>query len=342
MRCYLCYSLLLIFLLLSTAKAEIFTTPDGYKFEALLIPDKQTILQNEPMYFSLELKNLSQQTIAFADGGDYRNEFGRPDSFNIFVVDTNKKITQKIPTRFNMGGITGPRKIPPGGKQTIRFLLPQWIKFENPGNYTVFCKKDIIISKYDDPGQFQLLKAPAVSIKVRFQIQVIPDNDDKMNELIDSFGNDILGKDYPKRNEAFKALRFINNKRIIKYLVAAAESEFSDNEAHPEFSYDIFFILSKFDDGQAFQTIIKSIDSENSEIRRNVSLALSSSPYPEAEKYLLSMRNDKSGAIRLDVVHYLGKKKTRDSTELLKKMLNDEDKWVREESKRYLSERGEN
>ncbi len=86
---------------------------------------------------------------------------------------------------------------------------------------------------------------------------------------------------------------------------------------------------------------MSKIKDEKDEIRRNVSVSLSLSVHPKAATYLLQMRTDKNAAIRLDVVHFLGKTKTKVSTKLLKEMINDEDKWVRDESRRYLTERGE-
>lgn len=342
MKCNYILLILLIVFSFSDAKSEIYTTTDGHKFEVSLIPDKHSILQNEPLYFSLEVKNLSETPIAFAHGGDNRNEFGRPNSFKVYVVGSDKKVIDKFPTRMNMGGGIGPIKILPNEKQTIRFLLAQWIKFEKPDNYIVFCEKDIAIAKYDKNSSIsELLKAPSVKIKVDFQILVKPNNPKEMAQIIDSFGKSIFSPIYFKRSEAFKALRFVNDKLVIKYLVEAVKKDLVNDKNYEHFRYDIFQMLSKFDDKNAFNAIVKKINSPDTEIRRYVSIALSSSPYSKAEKYLLSMQTDSSDPIRLDVVHYLGRKKSKKSTEILKTMINDSSSYVRGEARRYLTERGE-
>jgi HEAT repeat protein len=100
--------------------------------------------------------------------------------------------------------------------------------------------------------------------------------------------------------------------------------------------------LAKFNDDRALKAIVSRISDEDQEIRRNVSVTLALSVHPQAADYLLQMRGDKYYAIRLDVIHFLGKRKTAESTKVLKEMLRDENEQNKMEAKRYLTERGEN
>lgn len=333
--------LMMIFVFAAIADAEIYTTADGYQVEIKLIPDKSEIMLDEPMWFSLEIKNLSDVDMAFIQGGDYRNEFGRPDSFSIEAKDEFGTLAKKVESKFNMGGLSGFTKIPVGEKKEIRFLTSHWINFERTGFYTIFCQKEMVIKKYDSANMMDSFKAPATTIDVKNKITVIPKNLEQTGKVIETFGRDLFGDSPEKSIEALKALTFINDERVIKYFVKVIGLVSEGNKKYYDYRFYVFRPLAKFNDKNAFEAIVKDINSPNNEIRREVAISLSNSLYPQAEKFLLSMRNDKFDAVRLDVVHYLGKTKTSKSTAILKTMLNDNFEWVRKEAKRYLEEREE-
>jgi HEAT repeat protein len=70
-------------------------------------------------------------------------------------------------------------------------------------------------------------------------------------------------------------------------------------------------------------------------------VALSRSPHPEATKLLLSLWQDPYYAVRIDVLHALGKMDSAESLELLRKMSTDTNETVRNEALRYLKLRME-
>lgn len=53
--------------------------------DASLETDKDTVMIGEPFYFYFVLSNRSEQEIYVKDGGDYRNELGRPESFDVVI-----------------------------------------------------------------------------------------------------------------------------------------------------------------------------------------------------------------------------------------------------------------
>jgi hypothetical protein len=327
MRKILCYQFLCLAVLLMlsfSAKAEVYTTPDGYKVEISLIPDKTEIVLGEPLYLSLEIKNLSDEELGFVNGGDYRNQFGRPDSFLIEVKDSNGLLLPKIDVQ-NMGGLIGVQRIPVKDKKNIRFLLPHWVNIEKSGDYTITCKKE--------------MQSASIPVNVATQLKVRPVDGLKLGKVIKELGTKTLNESDLESSEAVEAMSFINDERVIRYFVAVINklAEKPSDRYVPGTAFDA---LAKFNNDEALQGIVKHIKSDNIGLRRSISLALSRSGHPKAAKYLLKMQNDEAWEIRLDVVHFLGKNKAAWATSILQKMTNDKHEWVRNEARRYLKERG--
>ncbi len=317
------YSILVIVMLILSAKAEVYTSSDGYRFEVSLNLQKTSIMLGEPIYMDFEVKNLSSVDLGILYGGDYRNEFGRPDSFDIKVINKDKEIVPKPKTR-TMGGLIGFLKSPVGQSYNLRLYLPHWATIEKAGDYQIQIEKDLVVKKYDLKNMRfdNLLKG--VPVKLTANINVIASNYKKMGEVIDSIGKKLVEGD----DTARRLVPFIKDERIIKYLAQAIQK----NEW-------LMRHLAKFNDDRALNAIVSRINDKEQEVRRNVSVSLALSVHPKASFYLLQMRSDKYYAIRLDVIHYLGKMKTTKSTQILKEMMNDENEQNRNEAKRYLTER---
>ena len=311
--------------MISSVNAKVFTTSDGYKFEVNLKLQKDSIMLGEPTFMDFEVKNLSDVDLGVLWGGDYRNEFGRPESFDVKFIGANGQIIPK-PTTYNFGGFSSFGKMPVGQIYDFRLYLPHWAMIEKIGEYQIQIEKGLVIRKYDlKDMRFDNLP-PEIPVKLTAKINVVASNYNKMGEVIDEIGKKLVERD----DTAERLAPFIKDERIIKYLAQAIEK----NEW-------LLRHLAKFNDDEALKAIVSRINDENQEVRRNVSVTLALSVHPKAASYLLQMRNDKFYAIRLDVIHYLGKTKTADSTKLLKEMLNDENEQNRNEAKRYLMERGE-
>ncbi len=279
----------------------------------------------EPIYMDFDVKNLSNVELGVLWDGDYRNEFGRPDSFNVKVINSKGETLQKTQT-LGMGGLMGFQKITVGGNFNFRLYLPHWAKIEKTGDYKIEIEKSLIVKKYDRKIENMPNSKNGILVKVTSQINVNPSNYQKMGEVIDEIGEQLIKKD----DTAERLVPFIEDERIIKYLIEAIEN-----------NHWLMRHLAKFNNDLALNALLSKINDDSEDVRRNVSITLASSVHSKATIYLLKMRNDKFYPIRLDVVHFLGKSKTTESTKILKEMIKDEDKLVSEESIRYLTERGE-
>ncbi len=321
------YLILLVFLLAPAAKAEVYTSPDGYKFEVNLKPQKSAIMLGEPIYMDFEVKNLSDVDLGVLIGGDYQNEFAKPESFDVKAIDSNGEIVPapKI-WSFGGGGMSMFQKSPSGKSYNFRMYLPHWATFEKIGKYKIQVDKGLVVKKFDLDITSDDMRNKGIAVKVNAQIEVVRADFQKMGEIIDAIGKRLVAGD----DTAERLAPFITDKRIIKYLAEAVKK----NEW-------LMRHLAKFNDDRALEAIVSRINDKNQEVRRNVSVSLALSVHPKAVDYLLRMREDKFAAIRLDVVHFLGKTRTAESTRILKEMMTDENKWVKLESIRYLTERGE-
>ena len=325
MKNSLFYLVLCLFLLVSATKAEVYTSLDGHKFEVNLILQKDSIMLGEPIFMDFEVKNLSDVDLGILYGGDYRNEFSRPDSFDIKVFDASGAIVPK-PETFTMGGMSGFQKSPVGQSHRLKLYLPHWATFDKTGNYKIRLVKSLIVRKYGLSITIDDLRAKGVLISLSAPIKVVASDYRKMGAVIDTIGKQVVARD----DTAERLVPFINDKRIIKYLAEAIKN----NEW-------LMRHLSKFNDDGALNAIFSRIKDEKPQVRRLVSISLSRSVHPKAFQYLRQMRNDTFYAIRMDIVHHLSKTKTRETTRMLKEMANDENEQVAGEAKRYLQERGE-
>lgn len=317
------YSIVFVFLLIVSAKAEVYTSSDGHRFEVNLNLQKNSIMLGEPIYMDFEVKNLSSVDLGILYGGDYRNEFARPDSFDIKLLDASLQIVPK-PKSWNMGGMSSFQKCPAGQSHTFRLYLPHWAMIQKIGDYQIQIEKDLVVKKYDlNNRNFDNLQK-GIPIKLTAKMNVIASNYQKMGEVIDAIGAKLVEGD----DTAERLAPFIKDERIIKYLAQAIQK----NEW-------LMRHLAKFNDDRALKAIVSRINDKEQEVRRHVSVSLALSVHPKASVYLLKMRNDTYSAIRLDVIHYLGKTKTAKSTQILKEMMNDENEQNRNEAKRYLTER---
>ncbi len=317
------YLILFLFLPASIAKAEIYTSAEGHQFEVNLKLQKTSIMLGEPVFIDFDVKNLSDVDLGVLWGGDYRNEFGRPDSFDVKVFDANLQIVPK-PKTMTFGGLSTFQKCPVGQSYNFRLYLPHWATIEKIGDYQIQIEKGLIIRKYDLKNMSFDNLPPEIPVKLNTKLKVIASDFEKMGEVIDTIGRDLIKGD----DTAQRLAPFINDDRIIKYLTQAIEK-----------NYWLMRHLAKFNNDTALNAIVNKMNDQDQEVRRIVSITLASSVHPKAVDYLLQMRTDKFYAIRLDVIHFLGRTKTTVSTKILKEMINDENEQNRNEAKRYLTER---
>jgi hypothetical protein len=322
---------------------------NGALIEVSLQPDKAVIMLGEPIHLSFIVRNLSDTDLIFSEGGDYRNRLGRPESYDVRAVRSDGKPVSKPEIQLSMGGLVGGVKAPAGRAATRDLFLPHWAPFEETGIYTITCRKTL---NFVGSGGFLGPGGIPVPVETSAQIEVVESNHEKMGEIIEKLGAEMLGDDKEKARLALQSLDYINDDRAVPYLVKAI------NPGDYILTLSSLRALSKYNTDSAIEGIKKGMRVSHEEVREAgdmstaVSMAetirlaaanaLAESKHPEAIPLLLSMRKDSYAPIRLTVVQTLGVLKTPEAITILQEMSKDENEEVRREADRYLSSKEKN
>jgi len=327
-----------LFLFYALAYGQTYSV-NGALIEVSLLPDKPVIMLGEPIHLSFIVRNLSETDLKFGEGGDYRNRLGRPERYDVRAVRSDGKPVSKPEILFSMGGLLSAVKVPAGRAATRYLFLPHWAPFEETGIYTITCKRTLGFGGISVP------------VETSVQIEVVESNHEKMGEIIGKLGAEMLGEDKEKARLASESLDYINDERVVPYLVKAVDpGDYSLTRSSLR-------SLSKYNTNSAIEGIKKGMRVSHEEMREAgnesaaISLAeeirslaadvLAESKHPEAIPLLLSMRKDSYGPIRLKVVQTLGVLlsvlKTPEAITILQEMSKDENEEVSREANRYLS-----
>lgn len=334
--------------LASAARCASVTTPTiAAQIQVTLAPEKKVMMLGEPNFLRFTVRNLSPQNWKVEVGGDYRNALGRPDSFTVKVADAEGKPVPQPDSKFNMGGLFGPQKIPSGSSYAFDLFVPDWATFMRTGKYQFKASRTLNLSE-DVPGPDHQddwhTKAVAIPAEAACELQAVPRDEKKMGEVIAALGQSMLNPD--KAYGAAVTLAYIQDERVIPYFLRALGTR----------SYEQKVIalgaLSKFKSDAAFEGLKLGIatrgeDMENTatpevaaswadNIRNAAAVALSESPNPKARTFLIEQRHDSSFAVRLTVVHALGEMPPAQSLPILREMARDQDKTVADEARRYV------
>lgn len=320
-----------------------------WQIEVRLVPDKSTIILGEPLYLTYEVQNHSDQNLWVLVGGDNQNRFGRPNSFTVQVARVDGQILPQLDAVSIGGGITVIRELPAHSAYKFRLLLQDWVTLEKTGGYTITAARLIQFSPVT--GEWKRPdKTTDTKTHAQCKIQVTPPDSAIMGRIIVQLGEALFRDDDEKqREEAQHTIDWINDDRVIPYLVRAVESQ----------NYERIFCgleaLVKFNDDRALAVMKTALHSSGSDfgdcctteevaqslakgIRLLAAQSLAKSKHPDAIQFLLSQRKNPDAEIRLTVVHTLGNIKTPEAIALLQEMAKDENALVSGESQRYLKE----
>lgn len=141
------------------------------------------------MYLSFAVTNLSGEEFCLGVGGDYRNRFGRPDSFKVTVKTDEGIELPQLKTDYG-GGFVGCEPIQPGATYTVRLFLPHWANIERTGSYRVNVKRNMAFCIY---GPFDR-RNPKYSMDadVNTDFTVVAADENKIGEVIVSLGSVML------------------------------------------------------------------------------------------------------------------------------------------------------
>lgn len=326
--------------LAGSVAAQVPLTNAGAPIQINLKPDKSTVMLGEPLFLAFEITNLSGDKLGLALGGDYRNQYGRPDSFTVTVKRSDGTELPYLRT-LNMGGLSGWDAIEVGATYTIKLFLPHWATIDRVGVYRVNVKRMMSFANYEPARPAQRKYSFLADVDTEFT--VVPYDEDRMGGIINSFGSIMLDVSDPRAVDSAEALRALNDKRVIPYF-AEALRKFADPQDIPADAKTIIInrraiaALGTYDDDRAIEALQGAVNSRTDDTRLAIANALSDNPHRSAIKLLLTMRDDEYGFVRLRVAQALKKVKTNEARAILHKLLNDEDEGVRRAARDSLNE----
>lgn len=335
------YCVVCLFLLLATSSnltAQVETLNSDVPVQITLKPDKKTIMLGEPMFIAFAVTNVSGEKLCLGVGGDYRNKFGRPESFKVSVsAEDGTAVPQ--PEADNMGGFIGCEPIEPGATYTVRLFLSHWATITRTGLYRINVKRRMGFST-SETGDARKAKYSMLA-DVNAEFTVVPADENKMGAIINSLGSVMLDSSDPAAANAATALAWIEDKRVISYF-AEAVRKFGDIDFSSPRFVEFFIgskaiaVLGRYDDDRAIEALQAAMKSPTEDTREKVATAFGDSPHKSAIKLLLKMKDDGYYFVRLRVAQGLKNVKTKEARAVLQKLLNDENEHVRNAAQESL------
>ncbi len=324
------------------ALGQNYKTIDGHDFSVSLKADKPTIMLGETTFLSFEVKNLSETRLSFGDGGDYRNNIGRPESYSVTVVRDDGKSVPQPKVTMSMGGLYGMQTVPVDGSYVRRLFVPHWATFEEPGTYTVTVMRTLgIAGKEPSLKESMAGKTPSITVKATTKLTLVKTDNDRLGDIIRATGNLMLSE--TNRDDArtyVQLLGFIRDPRTIEYWIKAVDVYSQDPNADGFHRFARTpLILVAFDTLEAWAGLRSAMKSRSDNVRLDLADALSASHNGQALPLLLSMQDDPYWFVRLRVVQRLVSEKNDAATEVLQKFLNDDKQEVWEQAERELKAR---
>jgi tetratricopeptide (TPR) repeat protein len=330
---------LVVGLVPSAVEGQNYNTTDGHDFSVSLKADKPTIMLGETTFLAFEVKNLSDTRLAFGDGGDYRNNIGRPESYRVTVIRDDGKSVPQPKVTMSTGGLYGMQTIPFNGSYVRELFVPHWATFEEPGTYTVTVTRTLGISgKEPSLERFSGGETPSITTTASTLLTVIKTDNDRLGDVIREIGTRMLNEsDRENARDAVQLLEFIKDPRTIDYWIKAVHlySQDSDADGFHRFAQTPG-VLARYDAPQAWAELRSAMNSKSDNVRLDVADAFSFSHNEQALPLLVSMQDDPYWFVRLRVAQRLDKEKNDAATEVLLKLLNDQNQEVWETAESAL------
>lgn len=337
---YCAVSLFMLLTACFSVTAQVEAPDKEVPIQIRLNPDKKTIMLGEPLFIAFEVTNLSGEKLCLGVGGDYRNRFGRPERFAVKVRSDDGTELPQIEVVASLGGFIGCDPIQPGETYKVRLFLPHWVTIERPGSYRVNVKRHMGFSNYQDSAS----TGPKYSFlaEVGTEFTVVPADENKIGAIINELGSIMLDASDPRATECATALASIQDPRAITYF-AEALRKFSEFEisAGQNVEYIVssnsISALATYDDDRAIDALRGAMKSSNQDTRFYVAIAFGDSRHRSARKLLMKMQDDSYHFVRLRVALGLKSIKTPEALAILRKLLRDEDEYVRKAAKDSLN-----
>ena len=142
-------------------------------------PEKKKVLLGEPLTLTFVVKNATNETRGLELGGDYRNKLGRPESFQVTVINNEAKQMPVPEVGSSKGGVSYNVLLKPDGEATVQLKLSDWATITQPGNYRVILRRQLKLFPIKAQVRDHIEwgdKPEVVDIKARCEFDVVIPN----------------------------------------------------------------------------------------------------------------------------------------------------------------------
>ncbi len=319
------------------------------KLKATAAPEQAEMMLGEPISVTFTIANPTDQNWRVLVGGNDRNRLGRPNSFQVDVVGPDGKAVPQPDSGMDMGGITSSKPLPANGEYTFRLFLPHWATFAKTGDYTIAIRRKLQIVPDDNNHAFGP-NANELDLSATTKIKVVAADAGQFGVLIAKFGKLAVDRESPERERATQMLRAIRDPRTVPYYIALSK------QPHHEPRMTACQGLADYGTDEAFEalkamtkttgadlrgsaTTVKLEESSAAGVRGSAVHAFGKNPHKDALSTLWTFSRDADYAIRITVLHKAAEIETAEATAIIETMTEDANATVRDEAKRYRSER---
>lgn len=299
----------------------------GCPLEISLVPDTTSPMVGEPVWLTLRASTTCAKKLNVLDGGDYRNKFGRPDSFSVTMSNAAGTGVTPLEVGPGFGGMMGPRPLTKDKPFEKRLLLAHWFDPQPAGRYTIAVSKKLHIGEASTPDEKDKTEIP---VRASAIIDFRTSTPAEMGALIDNLGKKALAED-DSADEAMRSLTAMKDERTVPWFVKLATGKRETMRINGVWG------LGPYGTDEALNALEKALEDKNLAIAAAQTIA--ENPHPRAWDVLWANRTHKDDNVRLTVLHALAKKKgVPDKKAKLQGFLNDSAPIVRQEAQRYLKE----
>ncbi|MDC0721615.1 HEAT repeat domain-containing protein [Nannocystis bainbridge] len=301
----------------------------GRELAVSLEPDRRQILQDEPVYLSLQVRLVRGESLILIEGGDYRNHLGRPESYALTATDVERG--RSLPIRDagpQLGGVVGGRRISADRPFRRRLLLAHWVRFDAAGAYRIAVDKQLRCAEEPWSAASMRESAAEVRVQVATKLEVRPSSPAERGAIIDEWGGRMLAADDTAWREADQALATIEDDRVVAYYVRLLQGR-------GERSFVALKRLCPHATDEAVEALGQAL-AEPMYRTYELVRGLGENRHPRALELLWSLRGDEAANIRLAVLQGLSRRHPADGGERMRAFLADPDPDVREEARQLL------
>lgn len=308
--------------------ASFLTQARGCALLVALRADKPRFVLGEPVFATFQVTTACDKTLSVLDGGDYRNKFGRAESYQLAATGAAGERVAVLDAGFQFGGIIGPLALSKGKPFEKRLLIAHWIDFPRPGVYRLTVDKTLHVGEAMTPDEKD---KTAIAVSVSTSVEVLPAAAEKIGAVIEALGRQLALDDERASSEAERAMLMIHDERVVPH--------FATLLAGPNASHRMAALwgLRPFASDEALAAIVKALSVGG--LRVAAAQALAENPHPMAWSSLWALRSDADDNIRLTVLHRLAKRDEPDTQARLRDFVRDPSAVIQGEAQRYLRER---